>query len=88
MLPEPHGVSDGHLQELLAFRRSRWTAEFARAGLRVLSIQKGPVASGYGFGFDRLRAFLEGMGLASEYIYIATKSDAVSRRAIYFTNPL
>ncbi len=71
-IPETHGVSLGHLEEFRAFRKSRWVAEFRKAGFRVW-VKKGPVASGYGFGLDTLRHWLERLGFTSEYIYIATK---------------
>ncbi|MDH7489583.1 MAG: class I SAM-dependent methyltransferase [Anaerolineae bacterium] len=72
-IPETHGVSSGHLEEFRAFRKSRWLAEFRRAGLQVVRVRKGPVASGYGFGLDTLRRWMECLGFTSEYIYIATK---------------
>ncbi|GAB4506125.1 MAG: hypothetical protein Kow00123_02630 [Anaerolineales bacterium] len=72
-IPETHGVSSGHLEEFGAFRKARWVAEFRRAGFRVERVRKGPVASGYGFGLDTLRRWLERLGFTSEHIYIATK---------------
>ncbi len=84
LIPDPHGVSATNLEELLAFRRSRWEGELRRAGLEPIAVMKGPVASGYGFGLDRLRAFLEALGLASEYVYVTTRAGARSRFARYF----
>jgi SAM-dependent methyltransferase len=81
--PDPHGVSRGNIEELLAFRRARWRRELEAAGFRVIAVLKGPVASGYGFGFDRLRALLERLGLASEFIYIARKPGAPCRYEEY-----
>lgn len=72
-IPETHGVSEGHLEEFRAFAKSRWIAEFQHAGFQVAAVRKGPVASGYGFGLDTLRHWLERLGFTSEYIYIATK---------------
>lgn len=72
-VPETHGVSSGHLEEFRAFRKSRWIAQFQQAGFRVAAVKKGPVASGYGFGLDTLRRWLERLGFTSEYIYILTK---------------
>lgn len=72
-IPQTHGVSEGHLEEFRAFRKARWIREFQRAGLHVAAVRKGPVASGYGFGLDTLRHWLERLGFTSEYIYIATK---------------
>lgn len=83
-VPAPHGVSATNRQEFAAFRRSRWEAEFRRAGLDPIAILKGPVASGYGFGLDRLRASLETLGFASEYLYVAGRAGCRSRFARYF----
>ncbi len=77
-IPETHGVSSGHVEEFRAFRKSRWLAEFRRAGLEVAVVKKGPVASGYGFGLDTLRRWLERLGFTSEYIYVATQAGHTS----------
>jgi SAM-dependent methyltransferase len=71
--PEPHGVSATHWEEFRAFAPSRWRSVFETAGLRVVAILKGPVASGYGFGFETLRGCLQRWGFASEYVYVAAK---------------
>jgi SAM-dependent methyltransferase len=84
LVPAPHGVSATNREEFAAFRRARWEAEFRRAGLDPIAVLKGPVASGYGFGLDRLRASLETLGFASEYIYIAARAGRRSRFARYF----
>lgn len=84
LLPAPHGVSASNREELAAFGRSRWEAEFRRAGLELIVVLKGPVASGYGFGLDRLRTALEALGFASEHIYIAARAGGRSRFARYF----
>jgi SAM-dependent methyltransferase len=85
LLPPPHGVSNGTIQELLAFRRSRWKRILERSRFTVVRVMKGPVASGYGFGLDRLRRVLEQLGLASEYVFIAVKAGAVSPHLRYFS---
>lgn len=83
-LPEPHGVSSGHLQEFFAFRQSRWRKEFDQADLRLIDVRKGPVASAYGFGLDFARRALERLGFASEYIYFATKKGHASPHGRHF----
>lgn len=83
ILPPPHGVSHGTFQELFAFRRSRWQRLLERARFDVVEIVRGPVASGYGFGLNRIRAFLEQLGLASEYVYIAVKAGAMGAQACH-----
>lgn len=82
--PEPHGVSAGHIEELAAFARARWSAEFQRAGFEVVTVIRGPVSSGYGFGWDRGRAALERLGIATEYAYVAVKADRASPYRAYF----
>ena len=67
--PEPHGVSPGHLSELMAFRTARWAAMFEECGFVVKEIRPGPVTSGFGLGLDWVRKVLENAGVASEYIY-------------------
>jgi ubiquinone/menaquinone biosynthesis C-methylase UbiE len=83
--PVPHGAYSGNLEEFRAFSRSRWRAVFAAAGFEVAHIMKGPVASGYGFGLDWARHGLERLGVASEYVYIATKARHRSPFLHFFT---
>ncbi|MBC7259178.1 MAG: class I SAM-dependent methyltransferase [Chloroflexi bacterium] len=83
-IPETHGVSLGHLEEFRAFRKSRWLAEFRKADLEVVAVRKGPVASGYGFGLNTLRRWLERLGFTSEYIYVAKKRGQSSPYVRYF----
>lgn len=89
LVPVPHGVSPTNIQEFEAFRRSRWEQEFARANFELVAVMKGPVSSGYGFGFDTIRRLLERLGFASEYIYIAVKKGERSpyRQYFEFGNP-
>lgn len=82
--PLPHGAYRGHLEELLAFRKVRWLMEFERAGFRVVRVIKGPVCSGYGLGWERLRRALERLGFTSEYVYIAVKQGWRSPYEHYF----
>jgi SAM-dependent methyltransferase len=81
---DPHGVSRTNLTEFVAFGRGRWRDEFERAGFEVVAVLKGPLASGYGFGLDRLRALGETIGLASEFVYVARKAGSHSRHAADF----
>jgi SAM-dependent methyltransferase len=76
--PEPHGVSATHWEEFRAFALSRWQNVFETAGLRVVAILKGPVASGYGFGFETLRGWLARLGFSTEYVYVAAKPGQCS----------
>jgi len=80
----PHGVSTGNLAEFTAFRRSHWQRELEAAGFAVAQIIAGPVSSGYGFGWDKLRAFFERLGAASEYAYVTVKAGGTSPYLAYF----
>jgi len=82
--PRPHGAYATNLHEFLAFRRSRWVGELSDAGFHVRKIFPGPVSSPYGFGLNRVRAGLERLGLATEYIFIATKHGSHSPYITYF----
>jgi SAM-dependent methyltransferase len=83
--PAPHGAYRGHIQELWAYREARWLEEFRRAGFEVVRVMKGPVCSGYGLGWDRLRRLLERAGFTSEYVYVAIKVGCRSPYEAYFT---
>lgn len=71
--PMPHGVSSNIFSEQLLFRRDRWKQVFETNGFDVLEILPGPVCSGYGFGWDRMRRFLEKRGASSLDIFILRK---------------
>ncbi|HUP64532.1 MAG TPA: class I SAM-dependent methyltransferase [Thermoanaerobaculia bacterium] len=83
-LPVPHGVSSTNLKEFRAFSRRTWRKTFERAGFEVLAILRGPVCSGYGFGFDRARRTLERLKLSSVNAFIAIKFSKPSPHASYF----
>jgi SAM-dependent methyltransferase len=84
LIPEPHGVSRTNREEFHALSQKRWIDEFNHAGFDVVVIRRGPVASGYAFGLDRLRGWLERLGLASHTIYVAKKSGHNSDFVRYF----
>lgn len=73
LLPRPHGVSGTLVKEFFAFGKRRWIKEFEKENFEVVSVLKGPVSSGYGFGLDSIRHALEKAGLTGEYIYIIRK---------------
>ena len=81
---KPHGASEGNIKELMAFTKSRWKKEFEKANLELIKIIKGPVHSGYGFGLDGLRNFMEKIGFSSEYVYIAIKKGRENSYREYF----
>lgn len=84
--PPPIGPYRGHFDEFWSNRKARWVHEFQRAGFRVVRILKGPVCSGHGLGWERLRHMLERAGLTSEYVYVATKQGRRSPYEKYFEN--
>jgi len=84
LIQEPHGVSSNNIIEIFAFSKFRWNKEFKKANLNLIRVIKGPVSSGYGFGFERLRKLLENIGFSTEYIYIAIKEGKKSPYSIYF----
>lgn len=73
--PAAHGASGSNLREFQLFSRSYWLKQFAAAGFRVAATQRGPVSSGYGFGWDAARTALERAGVASEIVYITVKAS-------------
>lgn len=86
LFPEPHGVEHSHWREFAAFSKRRWVREFAQAGFEIVSVLKGPITSGHGFGWNRLRAFLEKRGLSSVYAYVAKKEGRSTPYAKFFTD--
>ena len=83
-LPDPHGISSGHLAEFRAFGAARWKAEFSDAGLEVIAVKKGSVLSAYVFGLDAVGLLLERLGISTAYIYIAVKKGQTSPYVRYF----
>ena len=84
LVPAPHGAAGSHMRELIDYGRSRWRRRLESAGFEIVTIAKGPVASGYGFGLDRIRFVLEWAGFASELIYVTTKVGCRSAYGRYF----
>lgn len=82
--PVPHGAYNSNIIEFIKFRKKRWLHEFDKSGFVVIKVIKGPISSGYRFGFDTIRKILEKLGFASVYIYVAVKRGKVSRYAKNF----
>jgi len=75
MFPSPHGNFSGHTEEFIAFGKKQWECYFKEAGYSIVTYyDKGPVFSGYGFGFTYIRKLLEYFGISSEHIFILKKS--------------
>ena len=73
IIPQPHGVSSNIIKEIFCWKKKYWIKLFKENGLKIKKVMKGPVSSGYGFGFNYIRSILENSGLTSEYIYIMGK---------------
>jgi ubiquinone/menaquinone biosynthesis C-methylase UbiE len=71
--PVPHGVSKSNLEEFSKFKKSNWINMFNRCGFKIIDIKRGPITSGYGLHFNRIRKFLWYLGFTSEYIYFLKK---------------
>lgn len=72
--PPIHGVSDHHLGEFVDWGVRKWSRRFEESGFRVIRRLKGPVTSGYGFGWDRARTVLERLGFGGSNIFVLAKS--------------
>ena len=75
LLPAPHGWSPTNRREFGQFARARWIKEFKNAGFDVVTVRKGPLASGYGLGLDRMRAALERLGMTTHFVYVACRTE-------------
>jgi SAM-dependent methyltransferase len=84
-MPRPHGISQTNWEEFRAFGKRRWRQTFHDAGFSLITIKKGPAASGYGLGWERAGTLTERAGLASEYIYVARKKGHDCAYERYFT---
>ena len=82
LVPDPHGVSTGHLEEFKAFGRRRWEKEFSGAGFELIAVLDGPFSSGYGFGARAVTSRLEHR-VGSEYVFVAKKKGHRSRYEHY-----
>lgn len=71
--PVPHGDFVFNLEEFIAYGTKKWTGKFKKENFEVVKIIKGPVTSGYGFGLDRIRKFMELLGFSSVLIFILRK---------------
>ncbi len=67
-LPIVHGEYDNHVSEFIAYGEDRWKQMLSDAGFKVRT-RKVCFFSGYAFGLDRAREFLDKAGLASSIAY-------------------
>lgn len=86
LFPTPHGNFPTHTKELVAFGRTQWEAMCKDAGYSVVSYAKGPVFSGYGFGWNWLRELMEELGVSSEHIFVLQKMPVFEATARTYTD--
>lgn len=72
-IPQPHGNYTSHVEEWKKWGKAEWRKKFINAGFFIEKETKGPVFSGYGFGFNFFRLLFERIGFSSEYIFILKK---------------
>lgn len=77
-LPQIHGNYKTHLEEWCSWGKIHWQKLFEDAGYQPVGCLKGPIVSGYGFGWDRLRSRLESLGCVTSYIFILKKVRPVN----------
>jgi SAM-dependent methyltransferase len=82
--PVPHGAYSSNLEEFVKYRLARWVHLIEDNDFDVIQIFKMPVTTGYGFGFERLRGWIERLGFASGYAYVAIKKDSHSHFREYW----
>ncbi len=73
LIPPPHGISKNSFSEFFAFRQRAWIRSFEKNGFLIVDILKGPISTGYGLGFTRLKNLMQSIGYTTEYIYVVKK---------------
>lgn len=73
LVPQIHGNYSSHMQEFIKWGKRHWEELFSTGGFEIVACVRGPVFSGYGFGFNTLRRVAEYFGAGSEYIFILKK---------------
>jgi len=74
LFPKAHGAYKNSLVELYEFSKYKWEKVFLNAGFQIVEIRKGPLSSGYRFGFNKIKKLLAKIGLTTEYIYVLKKA--------------
>jgi SAM-dependent methyltransferase len=76
--PVPHGAYRSNLEEFVQYRRTRWVRLIEDQDFEVIGVLKMPVTTGYGFGLERVRGWLERLGFTCGYAYVAVKRGSQS----------
>jgi SAM-dependent methyltransferase len=74
LFPKAHGAYSNSIIELYEFSIYKWKKVFLNAGFQIVEIRKGPLSSGYRFGFNKIKKLLAKIGLTTEYIYVLKKA--------------
>lgn len=74
LFPKAHGAYKNSLVELYEFSKYKWEKVFLKSGFQIIEIRKGPLSSGYRFGFHKIKKLLAKIGLTTEYIYVLKKA--------------
>lgn len=85
LIPTPHGNFPDHWTEFKVFGMRRWEQMFIEAGYSIVSCTKGPVFSGYGFGFNSSK-LLRYTDISSEHIFILKKMSKFEFDTWAYTN--
>lgn len=75
LFPVPHGNYRNHTEEFMAWGKGKWERLFLDAGYDIVTYARGPVFSGYGFGYAPVRQLLEYLGMSSEHIFILKRTS-------------
>lgn len=86
LVPSPHGNYSSHIEEFIAFGKSKWERLFKESGYSIVAYARGPAFSGYGFGFTYIRRLLEYCRVSSEHIFILKKMSSFESAARAHTN--
>lgn len=74
LFPKAHGAYNNSVIELYEFSKYKWKKAFLKSGFQIIEIRKGPLSSGYRFGFHKIKKLLAKIGLTTEYIYVLKKA--------------
>jgi len=74
IFPKAHGAYKNSIIELYEFSIFKWKKVFINNGFEIIEVRKGPLSSGYRFGFKKIKYFISKLGFTTEYIYVLRKA--------------
>lgn len=86
-LVTPHGNYTSNFREFIEWKKIAWEDLFTKNGYEIVKEIKGPVFSGYGFGFDFFRKCAESLGISSETIFILRKRKNFKNKYFFSIDP-